>query len=66
MAVGTKGPIEVFIEEHGTIYVACGLERREEVEELINSFGLQQISDAYRQLTEGQTPVLAPPAAADS
>lgn len=44
-AVAQEPAIEVFIEEHGTIYVACGLEMREEVEDLIANLGLNQISD---------------------
>ncbi len=37
--------VEVFIEEHGTLYVGCGLEKREEVEELIQRLGLREIPD---------------------
>ncbi|MFT7616699.1 MAG: hypothetical protein ACI97A_000327 [Planctomycetota bacterium] len=44
-AVAQEPAIEVFIEEHGTIYVACGLRMREEVEEMIANLGLPQIND---------------------
>ena len=44
-AVSPEPAAEVFIEEHGTIYVSCGLERREEVESIIAQLGLEQIQD---------------------
>ncbi len=44
-AIAPEPAIEVFIEEHGTIYVACGLKKREEVEGLIAQLGLTQITD---------------------
>ncbi len=44
-AVAPEPAIEVFIEEHGTIYISCGLEMREDVEELIGQLSLPQIND---------------------
>lgn len=37
--------VEVFLEEHSCLYVACGLEMKGRVEALIAEFGLPEISD---------------------
>ena len=42
-AYGEEPMIELFVEEHGTIYLACGYELREQVEGLIAELGIPEV-----------------------
>ena len=44
-ATAQEPNVEIFIEEHGTVYLACSLENRDEIETLIAGFGLELIRD---------------------
>ena len=43
-ALGHEPQIEVFIEEHGAIFVACGLDLKDRVEALIEELGLSELT----------------------
>ncbi len=44
-ARGDEPRVEVFLEEHGAVYIACGFESRERVEEMLAEFGLPELDE---------------------